>query len=125
MMLMRQLPHLKLLLLRVIRGSAKGLVSAATTSTAAEASASKSILQHAMMDNGSLAAVTLDNGNRHVYFQENTGAFRRAIYSPQARAWQASTDDRLVSDAKNMTPLAVIDYELFFDVGAARCLYYL
>lgn len=60
------------------------------------------------MDNTSIAAVTLPNENRHVYFQESTGAFRRAIYSSQAKIWQASADAQVVPDAKNNTPLAGI-----------------
>ena len=60
------------------------------------------------MVNTSLAAATLSNGNRHVFFQEKSGAIRQAIYSRQAVLWQASTNAPLVVDAKNDTPLAAV-----------------
>ncbi|KAI4166889.1 MAG: hypothetical protein LQ343_007654 [Gyalolechia ehrenbergii] len=71
------------------------------------------------MDNTSIAAVTLPNENRHVYFQESTGAFRRAIYSSQAKIWQASADAQVVPDAKNNTPLAGIFDNRVMNVAAS------
>ncbi|KAL8786833.1 MAG: hypothetical protein Q9213_002570 [Squamulea squamosa] len=87
--------------------------SIATTSTAAPTSATSAthtdpMLQHGMLDNTSLAAVTFPNDNRHVYFQEKTGAFRRATYSSQAKLWQAASDPHLPPDVKNSTPLAAV-----------------
>lgn len=60
------------------------------------------------MSNTLITALTLDNANRHVYFQEPTGAFRRTVYSSQAKIWQTTADTVLVADAKTSTPLAVI-----------------
>lgn len=60
------------------------------------------------MENTSLAAITLPNGNRHVYFQETSGAFRRALYSFQANEWQADPNATPAGDAKNNTPLVAI-----------------
>lgn len=62
--------------------------------------------QHSVMDNTSITVVTLPNSNRQVYFQERTGALRRAVYSSQARVWQASADVRLNPGIKTNTPLA-------------------
>ncbi|KAL8895324.1 MAG: hypothetical protein Q9207_008217, partial [Kuettlingeria erythrocarpa] len=61
---------------------------------------------HSVMDNTSITVVTLPNSNRQIYFQERTGALRRAVYSSQARVWQASADVRFNPGTKNNTPLA-------------------
>lgn len=58
------------------------------------------------MDNTSIVALTLPNNNRHVYFQEKTGAFRRAIYSSQAKLWRTVLDPQLPPDSNDETPLA-------------------
>lgn len=64
--------------------------------------------QHGMMSNTSLAAVTLPNGQRHVYFQETSGAIRRAISSSQVNIWQTSVDTQFRARARNNTPLALM-----------------
>ena len=87
--------------------------SPTTVSTPAQPAATDTALQHSILANTSIAAVTLPNGYRHVYLQEKSGAFRRAIYSPQASLWQASADSSLATSAKSNTPLAVarwLDY---------------
>ena len=87
--------------------------SPTTVSTPAQPGATDTALQHSILANTSIAAVTLPNGYRHVYLQEQSGAFRRAIYSPQANLWQASADSSLATSAKDNTPLAVarwLDY---------------
>ena len=56
-----------------------------------------------------MAAITLPNGNREVYFQENTGALRRAVYSSQANLWHTSTDESFPVNARNNTPLAAVN----------------
>ncbi|KAL8773389.1 MAG: hypothetical protein Q9209_001783 [Squamulea sp. 1 TL-2023] len=80
--------------------------SAVTTSAPAQASATHRVLQHRIMMNTPIAATTLSNGNRHLYFQDMTGAFRRAIYSSQAKLWQSAIDAQLPSDSMNNTSLA-------------------
>lgn len=70
------------------------------------------------MDNTSIAAITLPNGNRHVYFQENTGALRRAIFSSQAGVWRVSDDvAQIASRPENNTPLAVVRSLEEYDAG--------
>ncbi|KAL8655051.1 MAG: hypothetical protein Q9226_003192 [Calogaya cf. arnoldii] len=65
-------------------------------------------LPHGIMANTSLNAFVLRNGDRQVYFQENTGAIRRANYSSQVGLWKSSSVQSLgISAAKNNTPLAV------------------
>ncbi|KAL8852602.1 MAG: hypothetical protein Q9221_002482 [Calogaya cf. arnoldii] len=64
-------------------------------------------LPHGIMANTSLNAFVLRNGDRQVYFQENTGAVRRANYSSQVGLWKSSSVQSLgISAAKNNTPLA-------------------
>ncbi|KAL8853050.1 MAG: hypothetical protein Q9221_002080 [Calogaya cf. arnoldii] len=82
----------------------------AANTTSADQESSKSL--HSIMDDTAIAAVTLPNGNRQVFFQEESGKLRRALYSSQAGIWQTSTDPQmvqsspLIEDAKNNTPLA-------------------
>ena len=79
-----------------------------------------------IMANTPIAAITLPNNSRHIYFQKKSGAFRRAIYSPQASLWQASADSRLATNAKPNTPLAVarwLDYRDRVNVSTASRLY--
>ncbi|KAL8917025.1 MAG: hypothetical protein Q9208_008200 [Pyrenodesmia sp. 3 TL-2023] len=68
------------------------------------------VKQHGIVNNTSLSAMALRNGQRFVYFQEATGAFRRATFAATTKAWEGSTDSRLASSAKNNTPLAAIVY---------------
>ena len=81
--------------------------SSTTVSMPTQPVATDIALQHNVLTNTSIAATTLSNGLRHVYFQEKSGAIRRAIYFPQASLWQASADSSLVTGAKANTPLAV------------------
>ncbi|KAL8883364.1 MAG: hypothetical protein Q9215_008263 [Flavoplaca cf. flavocitrina] len=63
---------------------------------------------HALMQNTPISAVTLNNTNRHLYFREQTGAVRRAIYVAQAQRWLVDVDARPLSNAKNDAPIAVV-----------------
>lgn len=80
--------------------------SSTTTSTATRPSATAGFSAHGVRSNTSLAAVTLANGNRHVYFQETAEGLRRALYSSQSNQWQMSAGGFSVLGAKNDTPLA-------------------
>ncbi|KAL8672108.1 MAG: hypothetical protein Q9168_003414 [Polycauliona sp. 1 TL-2023] len=59
------------------------------------------------MSNTSLDGIVLRNRDHQVYFQENTGALRRAKYSLEIELWQSSGVLGLQTPAKNNTPLAV------------------
>ncbi|KAL8918690.1 MAG: hypothetical protein Q9172_005319 [Xanthocarpia lactea] len=63
---------------------------------------------HALMQNTPISAVTLNNTNRHLYFREQTGAVRRAVYIAQAQRWVVDVDARALSNAKNDAPIAVV-----------------
>ncbi|KAL8925826.1 MAG: hypothetical protein Q9208_003323 [Pyrenodesmia sp. 3 TL-2023] len=100
-----------------LKGREKGKVntssqpSAVPTSTISPTVSPKRILQHGILENTSIAAITLLDDVRHVYFQETTGLIRRAIYSVQAKEWYTSVDDQIplgIASPKNGTPLAVV-----------------
>lgn len=61
-----------------------------------------------ILNDSALAAVGLPNGDRRVFFQENSGNIRQAVYQGSRNQWSASLTDIIVSDAKMHTPLAAI-----------------
>lgn len=81
-----------------------------STDSGPTVAATQRVKQHGIVNNTSLTAMALRNGQRFVYFQEATGAFRRATFAATTKAWEGSTDSRLASNAKNNTPLAGIVY---------------
>ncbi|KAL8627660.1 hypothetical protein Q9189_006623 [Teloschistes chrysophthalmus] len=74
------------------------------------APAQPSVELHGLMSNTPLTAITtIPDNDRHLYFQERTGSFRRAVYSAQASPWRTAMDDaHLPPDAKNDTLLASV-----------------
>ena len=64
----------------------------------------------------SLAALSFTNGDRHLYFQGNTGFIHRAVRSASNGRWIMNTSSGLTSAAyggswpkpRNNTPMAVI-----------------
>ena len=68
--------------------------------------------KHAVLSDTSIAAVTLPNGDRQVFFQERSGIIRQAVYSTGAKVWAAgnTTSFQVADDARNNTPLAAILY---------------
>ena len=63
-----------------------------------------------IMTNTSFTALAFPDGQRFIYFQETTGALRRATFDPTNEVWGVSTDTRLDADARNNTPLAGVVY---------------
>lgn len=63
---------------------------------------------HRILNESALAAVELPNGDRRVFFQENNGSIRQAVYLESRQKWSAGLKDIVVSDAKIHTPLAAI-----------------
>ena len=60
-----------------------------------------------ILDDTSIAALSLPNGERRLFFQDLSGVIRQAFYSTASRQWRADVNYLVVSDAKNHTPLAV------------------
>ncbi|MCJ1324168.1 hypothetical protein MMC10_000830 [Thelotrema lepadinum] len=59
---------------------------------------------HGIVDNTSLASLLRLNGERHVFFQDQSGIIREAVY--QQGSWNASTDSVVATNARSNTPLA-------------------
>ena len=69
-------------------------------------------VQRFILDNSTIAAITLSDGRREVYFQDSTGDIRQGRSLHRKRSQPLARDvvdtDRIVSDAKNNTPLAAV-----------------
>lgn len=61
-----------------------------------------------ILNDSALAAVELPYGDRRVFFQENSGNIRQAVYQGSRNQWSVSLTDIIVSNAKMNTPLAAI-----------------
>ena len=59
-----------------------------------------------ILNDTSLAALILANGDRHLFFQDNTGLIRRAVRTASNNQWSTSPTLSVDSNAKNHTPLA-------------------
>lgn len=64
-----------------------------------------------ILNDTSLAALSLSNGERHLFFQDNTGRIRRAIRTESNNQWSTSPYLNLGSKPKNYTPLVATVYE--------------
>ncbi len=63
---------------------------------------------HNVLNDTSLAAVILANGDRHLYFQDNTGLIRYAVHTASINQWDTRPHLNVsLSTPKNRTPLAV------------------
>ncbi|MCJ1451780.1 hypothetical protein MMC28_002120 [Mycoblastus sanguinarius] len=60
-----------------------------------------------ILNDTSLEAAILPNGDRHLFFQDSTGLIRRAIRSASTNSWNTGLHLSISSNAKNYTPLAV------------------
>ena len=73
-----------------------------------------------ILNDTSLAALSLSNGERHLFFQDNTGRIRRAIRTASKNQWSTSPYLNLSSKPKNHTPLvaAVSEERIGMETGA-------
>lgn len=62
-----------------------------------------------ILNDTSLATVILSNGDRRLFFQDVSGSIRQAFYSPGTQQWRAEVGYVVALDARNHTPIAVID----------------
>jgi hypothetical protein len=75
-------------------------------------------LPNSLYINTSIAATTLFNGDRMIYFQDVAGLIREAQYSASTNSWTASRSSVVATDAKNGTALSADSaYVLKFDEG--------
>ena len=77
----------------------------ATTSSRNLTSAAQYIL-----DDTSLAALIIPNGDRHLFFQDNNGSIRRAVRTASDEQWIISPYVNLSANSKKHTPLAATVY---------------
>ena len=61
-----------------------------------------------ILDDTSMAALALPNGDRRLFFQDLSGVIRQAFYSAASRQWRADIKYIVASNAKNHTPIAVV-----------------
>ena len=64
-----------------------------------------------ILNDTSLAAAILPNGDRHLYFQDSTGRVRYIIRTALTNQWNTSPDSNISASAKNHTPLAVTAFK--------------
>lgn len=62
-----------------------------------------------ILDDTSLAALALPNGDRRLFFQDLSGAIRQAFYSAASKQWRADVKHVAASNARNHTPIAVVE----------------
>ena len=62
-----------------------------------------------ILDDTSMAALSLPNGDRRLFFQDLSGDIRQAFYSADSSQWRADIKNIVASDAKNHTPIAVVE----------------
>jgi len=67
-------------------------------------------LQHGILADSSLAAVSTATGNLHVFYPDISGALREALYLASTGSWE--TDVSMIipntTDARNNTPLSAV-----------------
>lgn len=73
-----------------------------------QASRTPQVLKHGILENTSIAGVSLLNGDRRVIFQQTDGNLRQAIYSKEGSTWAADSG-AVIQNARNHTPLAVVN----------------
>ena len=64
-----------------------------------------SVMQNILNDT-SLAAMLLSNGDRHLFFQGFEGSIYRTILAASASQWILDTTPVVTSDARHLTPMA-------------------
>ena len=71
-----------------------------------------------ILNDTSLAVLSLSNGDRHLFFQDNTGLIRRAVWIASNKQWNTSSYLNATTNPnpKNFTPLAAVSYEIH-DIG--------
>ncbi|MCJ1382359.1 hypothetical protein MMC17_005472 [Xylographa soralifera] len=80
-----------------------------TTTTLSKSSPTTSPPIHKILNDTSVAAVTLTNGDQRLFFQDTSGAIRESIYNFAADQWEADTGNIIATDARNNTPIATFD----------------
>ena len=72
--------------------------------------------KNSMTNRTAVASLVRDNGERHVFFQEESGIIRESIN--KANSWTAPIDYVVATDARNNTPLAAFHIPKSTNVSA-------
>ena len=60
-----------------------------------------------ILNDTSIAAITEQNGDRRLFFQDPSGAIRQAVYSASAKRWINDLGPSVIRNAKYLSPLSV------------------
>ena len=85
------------------------MITKLTLSLSPTTSATLRLNDKQILNDTSLATVILSNGDRRLFFQDLSGSIRQAFYSSATQQWRAVVGSVVASDARNHTPIAVID----------------
>ena len=67
----------------------------------------RQLSSHFISEDTSLAAVIFANGDRQLFYQDNSGSFRRVARTPASGQWYTSSVLDSNCNPKHLTPLAV------------------
>ncbi|MCJ1261726.1 hypothetical protein MMC22_001592, partial [Lobaria immixta] len=67
------------------------------------------LAKHGILNDSSLAALSLPNGDRRLFYQEPNGRIKQAAYSSSSKEWPSTSISVVASDARNNTPLAAMN----------------
>ena len=74
--------------------------------TDVESPANSSVIPSILNDT-SLAAAILTNGDRHLFFQGAKGSLHRVVHTAATSQWILDRTPVVISDARHLTPMAV------------------
>ena len=71
------------------------------------------LIERGILNDSSFAAIEPPEspGDRHIFFQEDTGNIREAVYTVQDKRWIADLGFVIALDAKNHTPIATVSLD--------------
>lgn len=62
-----------------------------------------------ILDDTSIAALALPNGDRRLFFQDLSGVIRQAFHSSSSGKWRADTKFVVASNARTHSPIAAVN----------------
>ena len=65
-------------------------------------------LKHDLIEHSSFAVAVSSEGNKHLFFQEQSGIIRQVYRNNLQNSWHASTDFVVALNAKNSTPMSAL-----------------
>ena len=65
-------------------------------------------MEHQVLNDTSLATVATLGGNRHVYYQDQSGLLRESVYFAPTQNWSSPLSYTIATNAKNFTPISAV-----------------